>query len=715
MTVYSDILTDFNYLIFKRLDNSKYKIKQTLPGWFSSLCLGKHEIVEVGGNWDLDNVFPYIDFFINDARERVKTEKNNLIVSGIWSEDNVDGTEYQLCVYYYIHCDNEYIIIENKTPGFNKYQNVMQKARDIALVNEKLQQEINRNQRVFQSDIEKKMQQSMDAFPDYVAESNTAVMVCKNNGDIEMMNQALIDIYKLDSSEQLTRASLLEQWMSEAEEQYPEIKIVLRSGANWEGEFKTRDLEGCVKWIRLTIKAVYRDGNPLSHFICIANNIEQFKSKSEQSEIFLSFDSVTKLPNRNSFWIKIKNIIKSCEDSSEQIALLCIDLDFFKQINNDFGYSLGDSLLKIISDRIVESVKDTDYVAHMGGDEFAVIFRKIRSIAEIGNSAKRIKQAINCPIVLNGRKIRTTCSMGSVLYPMHGHNEKELMHHADLAMYYAKELGRNQHQLYNEQLDSIKFKSERYKELHDAIELSEFFVVYQPQINLGVKKEFRLEALVRWKHKDSGLVFPCDFIESAERSGLIVPLGGKVLNLACEQARSLLEKNIPTIIAVNVSPKQLKHPGFFSMVKSALDKYQLPAEYLEVEITESSFLEGIDNIIPVLQAIRTLGVSISLDDFGSGFSSFNYLRKLPLDVLKIDCAFIMELETSEESRVIATMIIKLAKALGLKVIAEGVETRQQLEFLSEQGCDIVQGYYFYQPLPADKLVDVYQEIITTRS
>jgi diguanylate cyclase (GGDEF)-like protein len=707
MNIYSDIFADMNFLLFEFVEGNNFKILQNSPDWFTGFY---PHIIQKNQSIILYDTFPYIEHFMDEMNTQGEKVLQPIVKSSIWSEENKIGREFQLCAYYYNNRNKTYLILENRTPSFNEEHQILQKARDIALVNEQLIQEVTSNQRALQNNIEAHLLNAPDEAFEMIKNSSSAVMVCNNTGNVEMFNQALIDIYKLNEMHMLSRTTLLEQWVLEAEEQYPEIKLILKNGANWEGEFETKDLKGNKKWIRLTIKAVYSDTPPHSHYICIANDIDNYKSSYEGVLDSQTIDYVTKLPNRTLFWTKFNKILKQATLAKEQVALLCIDLDFFKQINNDFGYNSGDFLLKVISDRIGDHVKKIDFIAHLGGDEFAVILRKIKSADEIKVVARRLHNNLNAPIPLGDKSVKITSSMGSVLFPAHGKNEKELMKNADLAMYYAKELGRNQHQFYNKQLKKIKFKIERDKELQDAIENKQFFLEYQPQICLTPSKVFRLEALIRWQHPETGLISPCDFIDSAERSGLIVPIGRWVLHQACAKAKTLLQQNLPTIIAVNVSPKQLKHSEFYKTIKDTLESLKLPAKYLEIEITETAFLDGIENIIPVLTKIRALGVSISLDDFGSGFSSFNYLKQLPLDVLKIDRTFISELEHSEDSRIITTMIIQLAKALKLKVIAEGVESKQQLAFLIEQECDIVQGFYYYRSLSGNQLVDSFREI-----
>jgi diguanylate cyclase (GGDEF)-like protein/PAS domain S-box-containing protein len=719
MPLLKKVLAELDLIVFEQLDIDLYDCLQVVPEWFNQLYQEKLVENQVGETdsdalpyFQLANAFPFLVCFFEEVEENESIRHQAKYQSGLWTEEMDNGSEFQLSATMICFDDRVFVVVENKTPSFSEQHRVIQKARDIALVNEKLALDLHIHQRKLQDLIETQMTRNTDLadIQKLVDNRNTAVLVCKSNGDIQISNQALINIYSANSAHDLGQHSLLDTWVAEAEKQYPEIKIALKAGAGWEGEFETKDMVGQQKWIRLAISPLYNEEKTLTHYVCIANDINDLKITQESLLNESAIDALTKLPNRHQFWKRFTVTLKECAQNNEQFALLTLDIDYFKRINNDFGYTSGDFLLTVLASRIKACVKNLDYIAHLGGDEFAVILRNVPTPETTHIIANRLFESINEPVSLEQTPIRVTCSMGTAVYPLHGSNEKELMQHAELAMYYAKELGRNQLQIYNHGLQNVNFKVEREKELSLALSEHQFFIEYQPQINLTPNPEFRLEALIRWHHKELGIVAPSDFIPLAERTGLIVPIGRWVIEMVCLQIRVFNVQNIPCIIAINVSPVQLQQPSFVNNLKLTVREYNVDPKHIEIEVTESLFENGLDLAIESLKELRKFGFTISLDDFGAGYSSFNHLKELPIDVLKIDRAFITELESNKESRIIASTIIQLAKALNLIVIAEGVETREQLEFLRSQGCDIAQGFYYFRPMRPDYLSEVYKQI-----
>ena len=708
MSLPSNILTNMNMLVLEKQPTGNYIPLHALPDWFSEI-VNENNYLNHRHLINIITTFPFLEYFIEEAIEAKQQQKMS---SGLWTEINNNNQDVQLEAHALYDQERFFVIIENKSPDFAAHHLVYQKARELALMNEKLIQEVNTYQRRLQSDIEQKIlaKGNKKALLTLIETSQAAVMICKVDGHVEVHNKALRVLYNSQQDTFFKHSTLLDQWLMEAKSDYPEIKNVLKAGSSWEGEFRSSN-KNKKKWLRLSITPVFNQRKVLTHHICIANDIDHVKKAEIQIDKDTSVDFVTQLPNRHQFWLENEKVLQQAGIEKNKLALLCLDLDFFKQINNEYGYSTGDSLLKMTASRIKNNVKKEDYVAHLGGDEFAVLLKKQHSLDEIKKIAQRISTNINEPIYVDDKKIQISCSIGASVYPKDGTEIKTLMKSADLAMYYAKELGRDQLQFYNEKFKGLRFKGEREKELKNAFSDNQFYLEYQPQVVLKGAHLFHLEALIRWQHPDMGLISPEDFIPLAESSGLIIPLGAWVLETACIQAKKLMDAGIETIIAVNVSPNQLRDPGFFQMVKDVLQKSELPPDNLELEITESTFVENIDDVVKLLDALRALGISISLDDFGSGFSSFNHLKKLPIDVLKIDRSFVIELETSKESRVIAATIVQLAKALSITVIAEGVETLGQLEFMQKHECEIVQGFFFYKPQIGSELIRVYHELI----
>ena len=604
-------------------------------------------------------------------------------------------------------------MIENHTPTFYKQKSVYQKARDIALLNEKLISELNLRQRQLQNEIERHILQSnsIQQVADSIQGHTSAVMICQPNGSVEVINKALVDIYQLEGHTDLKRVSLLEQWIQEAERVYPELKRVIEKGAYWEGEFQSNNASGIARWVRLTIGPIKEQDGSVSHYVCVANDITEYRNINAENNAEHGYDFTTHLPNRRHFWRHINNLAESVHSNEYGMALMYIDLDYFKRVNDDLGHQAGDFLLSTIATRISRCVKYHDFVAHLGGDEFVVVMQHIETMDQLQIVADRILVAVRDPLFVNEQSILMSASIGIATHFDGKFDPTDLVRQADLAMYAAKELGKGQARFYESHMErNIPHKLQRERDLVDALEKQEFVLHFQPQISISGKESIRAEALIRWQHPSYGLLSPADFIAIAEESGLIIPIGTWVLKKACQAGVELIKNHQQTYIAVNISAKQLKHPDFYTTLVGSLSESKFPASLLELEITESCFLADMDIVISLLNKIRDLGVTIALDDFGTGFSSLNYLRKLPVDYLKIDRSFIQELQIDHESQAITASVINLAKELNIRIVAEGVETLEQFDFLRRRHVNFVQGFLFYKPLPLSLLKESYKTI-----
>lgn len=663
----------------------------------------------------LCSAFPFIENFLIDADFVWEAIDAKTVRSGIWTETDQSGNEYQLEARACVVDNCPVLLIENHTDTFSKQHGVYQKARDIALLNEKLVSDLNQRQRELQSEIERHILQdsSIKGVADRVKCHTSAVMICQPNGQVEVINNALINIYQMDKDVDLKRVSLLDQWVSEAEALYPELKRMIENGSYWEGEFESKDISGISRWVRLTIGPIKDQDGHVSHYVCVANDISEFRDISSSSEGEGGYDFTTHLPNRRHFWRHINSVAETPHSGEYGIGLMYIDLDYFKRVNDDLGHQAGDFLLSTIASRISRSVKHHDFVAHLGGDEFVVVVRYIKKTDPLIIVSDRLLASIHEPLAVNGQSILMSASIGISTNFDATFDPKILLRQADLAMYAAKELGKGQSRFYDPVMErNIPHKLQRERELVDAIDRQEFVLHLQPQISISGKDNARVEALIRWQHPVHGLLPPADFIAIAENSGLIIPIGTWVLKQACQIGAELIAENKAMCIAVNISAKQLKHPDFYNTLTHCLSEANFPPSLLEVEITESCFLEDLDSVIALIERIRKLGVAIALDDFGTGFSSLNYLRQLPVDYLKIDRSFIQQLHVDRESQAITSSVISLAHELNIHVIAEGVETDEQFDFLRSRQVNFVQGFLFYKPLPVNVLQQSYLQIKT---
>ncbi|MGG4450052.1 putative bifunctional diguanylate cyclase/phosphodiesterase [Brevibacillus porteri] len=439
------------------------------------------------------------------------------------------------------------------------------------------------------------------------------------------------------------------------------------------------------------------------------------RRQAEQTINHMAYhDALTDLPNRRLFEAELTIALSQAKQQGQMMAILFFDLDRFKYINDSLGHYFGDCLLQSLSHRLKENVGSAGILARMGGDEFTMIFPAISDETEVIALADRIIASLQSPLQVEDRECIVTTSIGISIFPRDGEDTQTLMKHADAAMYSAKEKGRNRYNLYSSTMSL--HAAERLaveQELRKALERNEFRLHYQPQLDCKTNQVVGVEALLRWRHPEWGMVSPAEFIPLAEETGLIVPIGEWVLRTACQQNKAWAEAGYPSLrIAVNLSARQFQQENLVGMIKQVLQETQMQPQFLELEITESAVMQNATRFIGILHELKNLGIWLSIDDFGTGYSSLSYLRDFPINRLKIDRSFVNDI-TENEDAVIAKSIIAMAHSLQMNVLAEGVENEVQLTFLREQQCDEMQGYYCSKPLPAEQLEEWMQQSGTT--
>jgi diguanylate cyclase (GGDEF)-like protein len=395
----------------------------------------------------------------------------------------------------------------------------------------------------------------------------------------------------------------------------------------------------------------------------------------------------------------------------QKVALLFLDLDRFKDINDSLGHSVGDLLLKEVAERLKRWAREQNTVARLGGDEFVLMLTHIKDVPDAAVAAERLMDAITAEFVVQGHTLNVSCSVGITIFPEHGTDAETLIKNADAAMYSAKDNGRNNFRFFAADMNAqVVERLTLESNLRLALDKRELFLVYQPQMDIASGRITGVEALLRWQHPELGLVPPDKFIRVAENSGLILPIGEWVLRTACSQARKWQEEGLPAVtMAVNVSAVQFRQQGFCDLIKRVLHETGLAPQYLELELTESLLLANADLMLSVVQELKAMGLTLAIDDFGTGYSSFNYLKHFRVGKLKIDRMFIRDVAVNPDDAAITAAIISMAKSLHLKVIAEGVEDEAQMSFLRAHQCDEIQGYYFSKPLVVDKVADKLRE------
>jgi diguanylate cyclase (GGDEF)-like protein len=439
----------------------------------------------------------------------------------------------------------------------------------------------------------------------------------------------------------------------------------------------------------------------------LLNEVHERQTAEKQVQFLAYYDALTALPNRTLLRDRMTIAVASARRRGEKLAVLFLDLDNFKNINDTLGHSIGDLLLKEVADRLKKCTREQDTVARLGGDEFVVVLTSIAASADAAITAERIVNDMAKGFHIQNYQLSVTCSMGLSIFPDHATDVDALLGNADAAMYVAKESGRNNFQFFTVDMnDQAAERLTLENGLRGALQKKELFLVYQPLVDIATGNITGSEALLRWQHPTLGLVPPDKFIPIAENTGLIIPIGEWVLRSACAQARQWQDDGLPALpVSVNVSPLQFRQKGFAEMVGRVLRETDLTPQSLELELTEGLIISTAEVVRAVLRELKEMGVKLSIDDFGTGYSNLSYLRQFPVYKLKIDRSFVKEIGASPDDAAIASTIINMARSLNLKVTAEGVENEEQMSFLRAHQCDEFQGYYFSKPLPADEFAE----------
>ena len=535
-----------------------------------------------------------------------------------------------------------------------------------------------------------------------------AIAIFSADGVFMRINKAFSDITGYQASETIGRSVMKFEPRLISDEEGGAIGAALREHGSWQGEAHIAARDTRLLTIKHSISMMRDAGGHIKAIVAIFQDVTEQKLSEERLHQLAHFDVLTNLPNRRTFAERIQHEIDLAVRRNTKLAVVFIDIDHFKTINDSLGHATGDLVLQAVANRLRTCLRIGDTVARIGGDEFVVLLEGNSKRETFEHVAHKLAESLTEAVNIGGREMYVAASMGISVFPHDGTDSETLLRNADTAMYRAKTAGRNCWRFFDE---SMAAHATRRLELETALrraaERSELVLYYQAQRSLHSDRIVAVEALLRWQRPEHGMVSPMEFIPLAEDSGLIVPIGDWVLFTACTQAAAWWrEYKVELRVAVNVAAKQIHHKGFVEQVRDTLAVTGLPAAFLELEITESSIIENVEESVSKLHQLKQLGISVAIDDFGTGYSSLSYLKQLPVDRLKIDRSFVKDTPDDIDDCAIVRTVISMSHNLGLSVIAEGVETQRQLDFLRAQHCDEIQGFLLSVPLPAHQVTDM---------
>lgn len=537
------------------------------------------------------------------------------------------------------------------------------------------------------------------------------VVISDQKGVILSVNPAFTTITGFLAEEAIGKTPRILRSNRQPAEFYTAMWKAITEKGQWKGEIWNRRKNGEAYPQFQTITAIHNQEGFVIRYIGVFHDLTPIKAMDQAMKRAGQHDALTGLPNRELYIDRLVQAMGHASRKDCKLLLLLFDIDRFQDINNRLGFTCGDRLLQEVAERAKEFIREGDTLARLGGDAFAFILREIRQPEDGMVVIQKLTKSLARPFVIEEHELFVSVSIGITLYPDDGHQASTLIKNADIALTRAKSAGRNNSQFYKPTMgDQVDRRLLLEKNLRQALDKQEFILHYQPKISVREHKIVGMEALVRWNHPESGMVSPGEFIPVAEECGLIIPMGAWILSMACRQTQAWLEAGFgPLKVAVNLSPRQFRQHGLHEMIQKTLQETGIPPESLELEVTESMMVESVEDAIHLLNKLRSLGLSIAMDDFGTGYSSLRYLKQFPIQTLKIDQSFVRDLNHDINDTAIIHAIIAMSKSLKLRVVAEGVETQEQLDFLRENGCDEIQGYFYSRPLTADAFVRFLQE------
>jgi diguanylate cyclase (GGDEF)-like protein len=680
-----------NCSILKRIQGRSFEVVHCNKNWFYALApeAKGHQTFELAQS----SVF-LVDFLL-DAEDFWQIGNDGQIQSGIWTEQSNDQL-LRLEAIAAVTGGECYLIINNLEMEYSRQQKTLQVARELLISNDKVlaQHEYIHARLDEVLRINQNFQSIQEPISKVIEHADFGVLICDAKLNVISQNPNAFSIFELDKDN--PDINPLDITVHLFEKQCPEYIRVIETGSHWHGELFWHKPPFTSKWLQIAIYPVKDDIRNVRNWVFIISDVSRIKYLMQRNEKLSLYDNVTDLPNRQFFWQTLEQSI----EHGEPFFVLYLDIKHFKHINESHGHPAGDKLLVDLSQRLLPFLNQGDLCARIGGNEFGVILFSQQEQQECVQFAKRLIESVELPFYTEAhQKIQVGINIGAAHFPTDSSESEDLMKFADLALFSAKSSYKSSIKFYSKALKEASQKRlEMEASLRQAIEEGRFELYLQPILDLDSGEINKAEALIRWIAQDGTLINPDEFIPLAEQTGLIVPIGKWVIKRACEILKVLIQHKPNIKVSVNLSPRQIADKNLLPYISSMIETYGVPAQNLELELTEGVLIDNFDKVQRLLNEVRKMGISLSIDDFGTGYSSLAYLQKLPIDHLKIDRSFVCDLENNENGKALVLAMIAMAHSLKLGVIAEGVENIAQKNFLIEHSCETAQGFLFSKPL-----------------
>lgn len=643
----------------------------------------------------IDDNIPFLEDFLIDARILWQNQEDGRLRSGFWTELTAKNTELHLEATAIKKGKYNLLVVANQFDEFKYQQHTKQLARELLLSNDRLYLQNEYLHTRLLSILEQPLQPNniLTTLTQVIEKADIAVLIADSKLNAIIENSAALKLFEQSNASPSRPIEIIRKLMKN---QLPEYERILLTKSSWDGELCWMSPPSTLKWLKVSLYPVKNKLNEVENWIIFSNDISAIKHLTQRNEQLALQDMLTELPNRFSFWQTLEKQITS----SQPFYLLYVDINDFRRHNEFYGHDEGDKLLIECGRRIKSVIKESDYIARVGGDEFAIILTNVDTQSDCEIALQRILNQIKKPFKTSKHESFNICiSVGAANYPNDAQSVHELMKFVDLSAYNGKKNKKNTLQFYSTSMKDASHQLIKIEqELREAIKNDEFELYLQPIIDLESNNIYKAEALIRWNHPQKGLVSPDNFIPIAEKTELINAIGEWVINQTCQIAEQINNLGYSIKISMNLSSSQVTDEKLFSCLYKGVTHYDVDPRLLEIEVTEGVLVDDYSVAEKLLSKIRTLGISVSVDDFGTGYSSLAYLKKLPLDFLKIDRSFIKDIVVDDNDKAIVRAVIAMAHSLNLSVIAEGVEVAEQLNFLVKNDCNSAQGYLFSRPI-----------------